>query len=42
MKSWRYIVPNFFTALSLCLGIASILLANCRPSAKASTGEEQA
>ena len=27
MKSWRYIVPNFFTALSLCLGIASILLA---------------
>lgn len=27
MKSWRYIVPNFFTAVSLCLGIASILLA---------------
>ncbi len=27
MKNWRYIVPNFFTAVSLCLGIASILLA---------------
>jgi len=27
MSGWRYIVPNFFTAVSLCLGIASILLA---------------
>ncbi len=27
MKIWRYIVPNFFTAISLSLGIASILLA---------------
>lgn len=27
MKSWRYIVPNLFTAISLSLGIASILLA---------------
>jgi CDP-diacylglycerol--serine O-phosphatidyltransferase len=27
MKSWRYLVPNFFTAVSLSLGIASILLA---------------
>jgi CDP-diacylglycerol--serine O-phosphatidyltransferase len=27
MKNWRYIVPNFFTAVSLSLGIASILLA---------------
>ena len=27
MRGWRYIVPNFFTAVSLSLGIASILLA---------------
>lgn len=27
MKSWRYIVPNFFTSTSLMLGTASVVLA---------------
>ena len=27
MKGWRYLVPNFFTGVSLALGLASVLCA---------------